>query len=201
MPASKKPLPLLEPSIIMGVSDRQKLTQAATDVRNIFNDVAKYFHELHPDHIPSIHWPAPESMQFEENNLYWYSFPDELKIDGRLKPTAGLSKNLCAMTASNEHAIRLLQDKPLQIEGGPLADQKRKLGGATVFKMSGLVDTAEPWVDYILENPEMKELQKHAKDIRTIMASLKLLHTYSSATYLEDRATVTHSEWYLKDVP
>ena len=201
IPASKKPLPLLEPSIIMGVSDRQKLTQAAIDVRNVFNDIAKYIHERYPDTIPSIHWPAPESKQFEENNLYWYEFPDELKIDGRLKPTAGLSKNLCALTASNEHAIRLLQDKPLQIEGGPLADQNRKLGGATVFKMSGLVETVEPWVDYILEIPDMKDLQQHAKDIRTIMTSLKLFHTYSSATYLENRATVTHSEWYLKDVP
>ncbi len=201
MPASKKPLPLLEPSIIMGVSDSQKLTQVAIDVRSIFNDIAKYFHELRPDSIPSIHWPAPESKEFEENNLYWYEFPDELKIDGRLKPTAGLSKNLCALTASNEHAIRLLQAQPLQIEGGPLADQKRKLGGAVVFKMSGLVETVEPWVDYILETPDMKDLQKHAKDIRTIMTSLKLFHTYSSATYLENQATVTHSEWYLKDVP
>ncbi|MFT3882620.1 MAG: hypothetical protein QM703_23575 [Gemmatales bacterium] len=201
MPASKSPLPLLEPAIIMGVSDRQKLIQSSVDVRTIFNGIAKYVHELQPDHIPSIHWPAPESMQIEEGNLYWYAFPDELQIDGRLKPSAGLSKNVCALTVSNEHALRLLQSKPLQIDGGPLADQSRKLGGATVFKMAGLVETAEPWVDYILQNPEMKEMQKHAKDVRTIMQSLKLFHTYSSATYLENKATVTHSEWRLKDLP
>lgn len=201
MPASKSPLPLLEPAIIMGVSDREKLIKSAVEVRSIFNGIAKYVHELQPDHIPSIHWPAPESMQIEEGNLYWYAFPDELLIDGRLKPSAGLGKNVCALTVSNEHALRLLQSKPLQINGGPLADQSRKLGGATIFKMAGLVETAEPWVDYILQNPEMKEMQKHAKDIRTIMQSLKLLHTYSSATYVENNATVTHSEWRLKDVP
>ncbi|HQR09632.1 MAG TPA: hypothetical protein PLN21_22610, partial [Gemmatales bacterium] len=32
MPASKSPLPLLEPAIIMGVSDRQKLVESAVDV-------------------------------------------------------------------------------------------------------------------------------------------------------------------------
>lgn len=140
-------------------------------------------------------------MQTEEGNLYWYAFPDELQIDGRLKPSAGLSKNVCALAVSNEHALRLLQSKPLQIDGGPLADQSRKLGGATFFKMAGLIETAEPWVDYILQNPEMNEMQKHAKDVRTIMQSLKMFHTYSSATYLENRAMVTHSEWHLKDVP
>lgn len=201
MPASKSPLPLLEPAIIMGVSDRQKLVESAVDVRTIFNNIAKCIHDFQPDDVPSIHWPAPESMQIEEGNLYWYAFPDELQIDGRLKPSAGLGKNVCALTVSNEHALRLLQSKPLQIDGGPLSGLNRKLGGATVFKMAGLVETAEPWVDYILQNPEMKEMQKHAKDVRTIMQSLKLFHTYSSATYLENRAMVTHSEWHLKDVP
>lgn len=201
MPASKSPLPLLEPAIIMGVSDHDKLVKSAVDARSIFNGIAKMVHERHPDNVPSVHWPAPESMQTEEGNLYWYAFPDELQIDGRLKPSAGLSKNVCALAVSNEHALRLLQSKPLQIDGGPLADQSRKLGGATFFKMAGLIETAEPWVDYILQNPEMNEMQKHAKDVRTIMQSLKMFHTYSSATYLENRAMVTHSEWHLKDVP
>lgn len=201
MPVSEKPLPLLEPAIVMGVSDRKKLTQAAADIRDIFNDVAKYAHEMNPDQIPRIQWPAPESRNIEDVQLYWYSFPDELKIDGRLQLAAGLTNKLCTFTISKEHSLRLTKAKPLQIDGGPLADQNRKLGGATVFKMAGLVETAEPWVDYFLKRPELKDAQQHAKDIRTILASIKLFHTYSSATYLENNATVTHSEWHLKDQP
>lgn len=201
LPVSKHPLPMLEPAILLSISNRDKLKQAASDVRSIFNDAAKLVHEMHSDDIPLIKWPAPESRKIDDADLYWYAFPDEAKIDGRLKPSVGLSKNFCALTISNEHALRLLQTTPLIVEGGPLADLQRPLGGAAFFHMAGLVETAQPWVNYMLEQPAMSDMSKHAKDVQTIINSLKYIQSYSSATYMDGQATVTHSEWRVKDIP
>lgn len=201
MPSSAKPLPILEPALILGVSDRDKLVAAATDIRQAFNDMAKVIHELDPDEIPSIHWPAPEMKKIDDFTLAWYSFPDELKLDGRLKPSAGLSKNLCTLTVSNEHAMRLMQATSLKAESGPLTNLNRPLGSATYFRISGLMDTADSWADFMFQESELKEHQTHAKDIKTIIQSLKLFNSYSSVTYREKEMSVTHSELYVKDVP
>lgn len=201
MPSSPKPLPILEPALILGVSDRDKLVAATIDIRQAFNDMAKVVHELDPDEIPSIHWPAPESKKFDDMTLAWYSFPDELKLDGRLKPSAGLSKNLCTLTVSNEHAMRLMQAIPLKVEGGPLMDLNRPLASATYFHISGLMDTADAWTDFMFQESELKEHQAHAQDIRTIIQSLKMFRSYSSVTYREKEMAVTHSELHVKDVP
>lgn len=200
LPTSKQPLPMLEPAILFSVTNREKLKQGAADVRSIFNDSMKLVQKLHPEDIPEIHWPAPESRKIDDADLFWYAFPDEAKLDARLRPSAALGKNICALAVSNEHAIRLLQLTPLNIDSKPLADLKRPLSGATIFHMAGLLDTAVPWVTYMLEQPEMSNMRNYAKDVQTIIQSLKYIQSYSSATFMEGNATVTHSEWRVKDI-
>jgi hypothetical protein len=201
MPASETPLPILEPAVLFGVSDNVKLKKGASDIRGLFNDAAKQVQKTFGDDVPEIVWPAPETRTIEGYDLFWYSFKDEFQLDGRLRPSAGLSKNLCALTVSNEHALRLMQATPFVSNATPLKDIKRPLASATYFRVSGLVDTAQPWIAYALAHPELQEAKVHAKDIMTIVNALKYFHSYSSATYLENKTTVTHSEWHVKDVP
>lgn len=201
MPASETPLPLLEPAILFGVSDHVKLKQAASDIRGFFNDVAKEVIKSFGEGMPEIVWPAPETRTIEGYDLFWYSFKDEFQLDGRLRPSAGLSKNLCALTVSNEHALRLMQATPFVSNATPLKDIKRPLASATYIRISGLVDTAQPWLNYALTHHDLQEAKVHAKDIKIITNALKFFHSYSSATYLENKTTVTHNEWHVKDVP
>ncbi|MFO0811926.1 MAG: hypothetical protein U0796_01825 [Gemmatales bacterium] len=199
MPASKTPLPLLEPAFLIGVSDAAKLKKAGSELRAEFNDAVKVVKKLISDENLNIQWPAPETREIDGMQLYWYAFAEDYKLDGRLRPSAGVSRNLCALTVSNEHALRLLQPTPLAIDGGPLADARRPLGGATVFNMAGLVRTAEPWVNYAIEL-HGSDLKPHMADIKTMLQSLQYFQGYSSATYVEGNATVTHGEWRVKDV-
>lgn len=201
MPTSKKPLPLLEPAIVMSVSDAGKLKQAATDIRASFNDAVKAVTKFEPSIGESnIHWPSPDERTHDGVDLYWYSFPDQLELDGRLRPSAGVSKNLCAMGISNEHIMRLMQPTPLVLDGGPLADRKRPLGSATIFNMAALVKTAEPWVAFAIEQHGDDQVKPHVADIKTIIQSLKYFERYTSATYVEGKTTVTHGEWRVRDV-
>lgn len=201
LPESKTPLPLLEPAIVIGVSDADKLTKAAAEYRRIFNDGIKVLKDNEIAESIPIHWPAPESRKVEGATLYWYTFPDEFMLDGRLMPTAGLSQSVAALTVSNEHAIRLLKATPIKVEGGPLSDSGRKASGAVVFSLSALVDTAMPWVDFAMAHGELpEEVTKHKGDIKTILSSLRIFRRFSSITYVENGATITHSEWHLRDI-
>jgi hypothetical protein len=201
LPEAKTPLPLLEPAIVAAVSDADKLKKGAAEVRSIFNDGIKVLKDNEIAELFQVEWPAPESRKVEGATLYWYTFPDELMLDGRLMPTAGVSQSVAALTVSNEHAIRLLKATPLKVEGGPLSDTSRKASSAAVFSLSALVDTALPWVDFAMAQAELpEEVTKHKSDIKTILSSLRIFRRYSSTTSVENGATVTHSEWHLRDI-
>src|SRR5204862_277417 len=95
--------------------------------RAIVNDMIKVVRDNF-DLIPipeEVTWPAPQTTKTGDATLYYYSFPDELQLDGRLTPTAAVGKNVATLTVSNEHAQRLLAPRPLQPDGGPLADPIR----------------------------------------------------------------------------
>jgi hypothetical protein len=200
MPAAKNPLPLLEPALLFGVSDADKLQKAMSDYRAIVNGAVKALREVEEDIPEDLKWPEPQVQKAGEVTMYFYSFPDELELDGRLTPTGAVGKRLASLTVSNEHALRLMTPRPLKVEGGPLAELDRPLGGAIYFKMPALLDTARPWVDYVLEQPDVKEhTEKHAADIKTILNSLRIFDQFTSATFVEGNVTVTHSEWVIKD--
>jgi hypothetical protein len=201
MPSSKAPLPLLEPAMVMSVSDAAKLKKSATDIRACFNDLVKAAQKFEPSIAEyNIHWPSPEQRTLEGVDLFWYSFPEALDLDGRLRPSAGVSKNLCALGISNEHIMRLMQPTPLVVDGGPLADRNRPLGSATIFNMTALVKTAEPWVAFAIEQHGDDQVKSHVADIKTIIQSLHYFERYTSATYVEGKTTVTHGEWRVRDI-
>ncbi len=202
MPVSKTPLPLPEPALILGVSDADKLKKAMAEYRAIFNDLLKALRDQEiAGEMPEFSWPEPETKRIDGASLYWYAFPDELQLDGRLMPTAALSSSVATLTVSNEHALRLLKATSMDRDAGPLSDSKRPLGSAAVFNMNALIDTATPWVDYALSMHELPEdMAKHQGDIKKIIQALKFIRGYSSATYTENGATVTHSEWLLRDI-
>src|SRR5204862_80568 len=84
--------------------------------RAIVNDMIKVVRDNF-DLIPipeEVTWPAPQTTKTGDATLYYYSFPDELQLDGRPTPTAPVGKNVATLTVSNEHAQRLLAPRPLQ---------------------------------------------------------------------------------------
>ncbi|HMO36721.1 MAG TPA: hypothetical protein PKA06_11820, partial [Gemmatales bacterium] len=201
LPVSTRALPLREPALLVAVSDSGKLKTGIAEVRKLFNDAMKEVRTTFSDDFPEIFWPAPESRTVEDHELFWYAFADEFQLDGRLRPSAGLSKKVASLAISNEHALRLLQPVTPILDSVPLQDWKRPLATATYFRISGLVETAQPWLEYTLEFPDFEEMKTHAEDIKTIISALHYFHSYSSATYVEKNTTVTHSEWHVKDIP
>lgn len=219
MPASDKELPMPELALLVGVSDRALLEQAMKSYRKLIEDaLTKVKENAPPDAQPPFtKLPEPEVKSAKDGKLYLWHLPEEAKLDRRVALTAGLSESVGVVAFSAEHAERLLASRPLKVEGGPLADTKRPLTGASYFNWPGFIDALSPWVLFAVEQAPLEKLQaggeenKEDKDaqkkqraeilrhVRVVLDALKAIRISTSATYLEEGALITHSEVVIRD--
>jgi hypothetical protein len=211
MPASDRPLPMLELALLAGVSDAPLLEKAMKAYAKIIEDAGAKARELAPKgDVPPIKIPEPEVKTVEVGKLYLFHLPTEWKLDPQVIPTAGLSSRVGVVALSPAHAERLLTSKPLKIEGGPLADTKRPLAGASYVSMPAFIDAVTPWVMFALQHAPLEQLSpgtgdaKKAredvlKQVRVLLDVLKVFRVSTSATYLEDGVLTTHSETIVRD--
>lgn len=208
MPQSGKPLPMLEPAFVVGVSDAAKLEKAFAEYRNLANDVITAMRKVDPDNVPDFKIPPAQSKKLKAGTMFFYPLP-EIGLDKALLPNAGLSEKVAVLTLSQEHTERLLTPTPFKAAGGPLADTKRPLAGAVYFDWAALMDALGPWVDYGADVAKQqagnddggKQVEDVAKQVKDVLAILKCFRTYSSAAYIEGKALVTHSEAIYRDLP
>jgi len=193
---------------VLGVSDAELLEKAMKSYRKVVEDAITKARELAPPgEVPPIKLPDPEVKMVKNDKLYLFHLPAEWKLDPQMAPTAGLSARVGVLALSFGHAERLLTSKPLKLEGGPLADPKRPLAGATYFNWPALVDVAKPWVLFALEKGGITKMFGEGaetkadilKQVRTVLDVLKVFRISTSATYIEKGVLITHSEMVIRD--
>jgi hypothetical protein len=210
LPTGAKELPMLEMALLVGVSDADLLEKAMKSYKKIIEDAVVQAKELAPPgSVVAFKIPEPEVKAVSAGKLFVFRLPSEWQLDPRVAPTAGLSARVGVLTLSAEHAERLLTPKPLKVEGGPLADTKRNLAGATYFNWPVFVDAIRPWVLFGVEQAHLEKLmpgedEKKAsedilKQVRTVLDVLKVFRLSTSATYIENGVLITHSEMVIRD--
>jgi hypothetical protein len=223
VPPTEKPLPLPELALVLGVSDADLLRKACGEYRGLINQIIDHAREAQPQ-VPNYQIPPPQVRKLAAGQMYFYPLPEEWGLDPQLLPNAGLSADVAVLTLSESHTERLLTRTPLKVKDGPLADLKRPLAGAVYVDWPGLVDALAPWVELAVrvgvarqkpagkaqDPPPAKDEGKPAakgpsaeeilKQVRTVVEVLKVLRGYTSCTYFEDGALVTHSETVIQDL-
>jgi hypothetical protein len=207
-----KPLPMPELALVLGVSDAELLEKAMKSYRKILNDALQVAHEHGGEHVPELKLAPPEVKTVKSGKLFVFALPGDWKLDPQVAPTAGLSSRVAVVTLSAGHAERLLTPRPLVIEGGPLADAKRSLAGASYFSCPAFIDALTPWVVLAVEHwqeqltealanvsDDKKATEDLAGQVRTLLGALKVFHTTTSATTIEGGVVVTHSETVIRD--
>src|SRR5262249_39736695 len=139
MPPSDKPLPLLEPALVFGVSDPALLRKAMGEYRTILNEMIAKVSELSPVPVPEISIPEPKTRQVKDGTLYYYDLPAELGLDAQFLPNAGLGGKVATLALTPAQSERLLERSAFKPDGGPLANLDRPLAGATYVSWSGLI--------------------------------------------------------------
>ena len=124
-------------------------------------------------------------------------------LDPQIKPTGGLSEKVATLTISHEHAIRLLKRSSLKPASPLLADAKKPLTGAVHFDFAGVVRTAGPWVEMILQTGGVAGDGQDSplQQVRAVMEILTVLRSYTSISYFEEGALVTRGETIIRDLP
>lgn len=211
LPATDKPMPMLEAAVVLGVSDAALLQKACTQYRETVNTAIAKIRQLVPD-FPELTIPPPESRKAAGGTLFWYAIPEAAGLDSQVIPTAGLSNQFAVLTLSQGHAQRLLTATPLKVDGGPLADLKRPADSAVYFSFAALVEGAGPWIEHgmgmlaptladTLGMPGEKGAASIRDQTKIVLQVLQCLRSYSSRTTVESGITVTHSESNFRDVP
>jgi len=149
MPELPRPMPMIEPAVVLGVSDSERMRKAMGEYRAVFNEGVEALRKVvpEPDEIPPLAIPEPKVTKTAAGTLYSFPFPEQWGIAKEIVPTLGLSEKVGVAAATTNHAGRLLTPTPLSA-GGVLADANRPRGMAVSFDWAGLVDAASPWVEY-----------------------------------------------------
>jgi hypothetical protein len=217
LPATEKPLPMLEVALLLGVSDADKFRKAMSEYRTTLNEIlAKAKDFAPPGHdVPQIQVPQPREEKSAAGTLFVFALPNEARLDPQVAPTAGLSNNVFVFSLSQSHTQRLLARKPLKTDGGPLANPNRPLGAATICNWPVFIDAVTPWVEFGLaaipddeirlplagDNARGKKAKEEIlREARVALEVLKCFRGWTSATYREGDARVTHIESVYKDV-
>jgi hypothetical protein len=96
----------------------------------------------------------------------------------------------------------VLASTPFQADGRPLADLKQPMAGATYVNIAGFIDLFIHWskVATSFAAASDQKAEQALKAAGPILEILKVLRSYSSRTYAEGDAWVTHAEWAIADI-
>ncbi|MEE9603922.1 MAG: hypothetical protein V3V75_11490 [Thermoguttaceae bacterium] len=217
MPPSEEPMPMIEPAIVIGVSDAGLLRKACGEYVVVIDGVLEVLGEIKDSELPEglevlgetedsegLKVPPPQVAETSAGTIFSYPLPAELGLDAKILPNAGLSESVAVLSISKEHTQRLLQSTPLKV-GGLLAGSNRDLAMAVVFDWAGLVEAATPWVDMAVamataEASVGTDTSELVDQVQTVLEVLKVLRTITSETRVEGDVTVTHTLTEIRDI-
>jgi hypothetical protein len=208
MPESDKPLPMLEPALVIGVSDAAKLRKAVAEYAAVAEDSIAAFRRISENQIPEFQLPPPETSQTKAGDVFAYPLPSEWGLDEQLLPNAGLGEHVAVLSLNRKQTERLLTATPLKIDH-ILADRKKPLAATGYCHWAAFVDLLAPWIDYgaqqaLAANPQLKDNPGQVKyvmdQVHTLLEVLKVVQTSSTEIYLEGQVMVQHGRTELEDV-
>ncbi len=212
MPRLPQPMPIIEPALVLGVSDRHLLEEALEGYRDFFDDLVDVIRDIDPNAVPadySIPWP--EVTEIEGKTVIYYDLPDAWGVDEQIVPNLVISDDVAVLTASEAHSRRLLGARSLTV-GGLLADTSRPLGAAGLVDWPAVVDAASPWAKLVAREVARKQLKiddaaaKEAEiesildQVETVLKVLKTVRGITSQCYIQGDATVTHTLMEVRDI-
>jgi hypothetical protein len=206
LPETEKPMPMIEPAIVMGISDANLLKQGLGEYRLAINGLIDAARQVEGSEVPAnIQIPEPQANDGPLGTLYSFPLPKELGVDEKIAPTLGISNDTMVFSASREHTERLLKSTPL-VPIGVFENPARPRAVAVWIDWVALVNTATPWVDFGLQQAATakgvgeNEQKMIAQQVHTGLDVLKVVRSISAESYLEDGVLVTHTLTEMRDV-
>jgi hypothetical protein len=206
LPATDKPMPMVEPAIVMGVTDANLLKQGLGEYREVINGLIDAVRQIEGAHVPEeAKIPEPQTTEGPLGTIYAFPLPKQWGVDEKIVPNIAVSNEVLVMSTSKDHAERLLKATPLAV-GGLLEKTDRPLAAAVWLNWVALVDAATPWVDFGMTRAAASkgvgedQLKPIAQQVHTGLEVLKALRSITSERYMEGEALVNHTLMEIHDV-
>jgi hypothetical protein len=205
-PATPKPMPMVEPAIVVGVSDAKLLKQAFGEYRAVLNGLFDAIRQIEGNKLPEeVRVPEPKTAEGSFGTIYSFTLPAEWGVDKQIAPTLGVSDHVAVISASQHHTERLLKSTPLAV-GGLLTKTDRPLAAAVWFNWAGLIESASPWVDLAVQQAvaskggDENQKKEIVDQVSVVIEVLKALRSITSESYIEDQTLVHHTLMDIQDI-
>ncbi len=206
MPQSPNPLPMLEPALVLGVTDAGLVRRGFNDYFTTIQQLLDKLHEAEPNTIPKIQLPMPKNREFGSGAVYYFPLPEEAGLDNQIAPAAGLSDSIAVLSPFPLQVKRILDTTALSAASEPLSEPNKPMAAASMFDFAGLIDAISPWVEYGFMVAEQQQSQENVmmkgiqSQVGTILTVMRCLGNATTATFVEDDVVITHFEWRIRDV-
>ena len=216
LPASSKPLPLIEPAIVLSLDDEALFREGLSDIFALSDKLLAVIREIDEDAIPSEYRiPDPEEKDAEGGSLWTFALP-ESGLDEQIQLSIGVGKNAAVFSFTPTQAERILTSSPLQLEG----DFSQNLAAAAILDWVAFANLLEPWATYVIRcggmqqekgrldpdstigpDSETEEVTDALKQLATIFDVVRCLKSATAKTSIEEDATVTRWQNRIEDLP
>jgi len=219
LPAAAEPLPLLEPAIVLGLSDPKLFREGLSDLFELSDEFVDAVREVNPDAVPAEYRvPEPVKSKVEGGTLWSFALPGS-GLDEKVQPSIGVGDDAAVLSLVPRQVGRLLTDTRLET-GKRLTTFEEPLEAAAALDVAGFVDSLQPWLVYLTrygcvaqrdgsvdpgeelgpddENPQAKDALEQGK---VVLEALKSLRVAVAETAVQDGAAVTHWRNVIRDMP
>ncbi len=206
LPEMEKPAAMIEPAIVLGISDAKLFKKGLSEYRAVANGLIDAVRRIEGANVPEdFQIPEPKTVEDSSRTLYVFTPPGAWGIHEKIEPSIAVSEKAAVFAVSRDHADRLLKAAPPTI-GGVLSQSERPLAGAVWIHWAAMLDAASPWIDLASEqimtanNVDEAQRKPIAEQVHTAVDVLKTLRTVSSECSIENGVLVTHTFAELRDV-
>jgi hypothetical protein len=216
LPASSKPLPLIEPAIVLSLDDEALFREGLSDIFALSDKLLAVIREIDEDAIPSEYRiPDPEEKDAAGGSLWTFALP-ESELDEQIQLSIGVGKNAAVFSFTPTQAERILTSSPLQLEG----DFSQNLAAAAILDWVAFANLLEPWATYVIRcggmqqeqgrldpdstigpDSETEEVTDALEQLATIFDVVRCLKSATAKTSIEEDATVTRWQNRIEDLP
>jgi hypothetical protein len=209
-PATAKPMPMVEPALVFGVSDAPLLRKACQEYWAVIGGTIRVLRKVDPNSIPEFDLPQPVISKTAAGEIAGFAPPAHCGVDPAIFFNGGLSEHLAVLSVSRRHTERLLATTPLKA-GGLLTEPNRPLALAGFVNWQALVDAITPWVELATKEALAENSGADAQAVKaqvgpidtqvhTVLELLKVVRGVTFESYFEQNAFVTHSLVEIRDV-
>ena len=209
-------LPMLEPALVWGVSDADLLKKGVGEYRAVADEIVAKIHEKDPEALPpATRFPMRRCAKFARAQSIptrcranWASMGNWLRRGARQACRSGDDFARAHRRTAEPDAVR---------SGRTGRRRQAPMAVASFVDCAGLVEACTPWIDYAIrlgyakshegegtglkfDPQDPSELKKILSQVHSGLEILKVLRTVSSATYVEDKVLVTHTEVHIRDL-